>query len=80
MPIEIAALLIVCLLFYAGVGLVAAFLWLPKRLNNQDDAVRTAPKAVRLVWLPGMVALWPVLLAITNRKPDEPQNHQAGDA
>jgi len=85
MPIEIATLLMVSLLLYAAIGLIAATFYLPKRLKTQDGAVQNATRLVRLIWLPGMVAIWPLLIAATNTKPEtstnsqNPSNH-TGDA
>jgi hypothetical protein len=57
---------------YAGLGaLVLVFLWLGG-LARFDKAAAAAPWRVKLLLAPGMIALWPLMLArMVGRKPQE---------
>jgi hypothetical protein len=45
---------------YAVVGVVFAFLFLVRGVTRLDPRVAGAPKTLRLLILPGIVALWPL--------------------
>jgi len=45
---------------YALAGLAFAFMFLPRGVTRVDPRVAAAPKTLRLLILPGIVALWPV--------------------
>lgn len=56
-----AAELIVSLLeSYVAVGFAFAVLFLPRAALRMDEGLRHAPVAVRLLILPGVIALWPL--------------------
>ena len=47
---------------YLGLGLIASIWLLTAGLVRTDPALDASPKRVRLILLPGCVALWPLLL------------------
>lgn len=51
------------LIAYVAIGLALAAIMLLVGLRRFDSAAATAPLHVKLMWVPGMVALWPVMLA-----------------
>jgi hypothetical protein len=61
-PLEIAQLTVELFEAYASVGVVFAMLFLPRALVRLDAAVAGAPWTLRLLILPGVVALWPLFL------------------
>ena len=56
-----SALLIVALGVYAVLGLVFSIVFLTRGVHQIDEAVRDSPRAIRLLLIPGTVALWPML-------------------
>jgi hypothetical protein len=65
---------------YMLAGLVFAALFLPRGVARLDPRVAGSPKTLRLVILPGIVALWPLLAWrwITGaREPIEDNPHRA---
>ena len=46
---------------YALVGLLFSVLFLPRAAARMDPGLAHAPIAVRLLILPGVIALWPLL-------------------
>lgn len=61
--------LLVALAAYASLGLVASVWLLTLGLVRTDPALASSPRRVRLILLPGCVALWPLLLVHTIRAP-----------
>ena len=59
---DIIAILLTLVAAYVALGIPAALLLLLRRLPARDESLRGASWAVRLVLLPGAVALWPLLL------------------
>jgi hypothetical protein len=72
MPERAAELFWIGLATYAAVGaFVLVFLW-SGVLARFDKAAAAAPWRVRLVLAPGMIALWPLMLArAAGRRPQE---------
>ena len=60
MPLEIAQVIVGVFEAYALVGLGFAMLFLPRAVARLDPRVAGAPKTLRLLILPGIVALWPL--------------------
>ena len=60
MPLEIAQLAVGAFEAYAVAGLGFAVLFLPRTVARLDTRVAGAPKRLRLLILPGVVALWPL--------------------
>ena len=57
-----AAILVAALTLYAAVGLVFAVAFLWRGIERVDDAVSKSSFSFRLIILPGVAALWPLLL------------------
>jgi len=62
MSLAIAHGVLVALGIYLGVGAIVAVPLLVVGLPRIDPGVKPAPWTFRLLVLPGVVALWPVLL------------------
>ena len=62
MALTIARIVVGFLAVYAAAGLVFALPFLRKGAARLDPAAEGVSVATRLLWLPGVVALWPVLL------------------
>jgi hypothetical protein len=45
---------------YAVIGVAFALMFLPRGVTRLDPRVAAAPKTLRLLILPGIVALWPL--------------------
>ena len=60
MPLEIAQVIVGGFEAYALAGLGFAMLFLPRAVARLDPRVAGAPKALRLLILPGVVTLWPL--------------------
>lgn len=60
MPLEIAQLAVGVFEAYASTGLGFAMLFLPRAVARLDRRVADAPTTLRLLILPGVVALWPL--------------------
>ena len=56
----IAQVIVGCFEAYAVAGLGFAMLFLPRAVARLDTRVAGAPKTLRLLILPGVVALWPL--------------------
>lgn len=63
MSLLAAELVVWVLTAYAAIGLAFAAALLLGVLRRVDSVAVAAPLPVKLMWVPGMVALWPVLLA-----------------
>jgi len=61
--------LLVALAAYTALGLVASVWLLTLGLVRTNPSLSNSPKLVRLILLPGCVALWPLLLMNTLRAP-----------
>ncbi|MCB9845163.1 MAG: hypothetical protein H6811_04155 [Phycisphaeraceae bacterium] len=59
--------LLIALLTYAAVGLCFAIPFVVSWVKRVDPVAAGAPLRVRLLFLPGAVALWPVLWPMTVR-------------
>ncbi len=68
-----AAIVELILLAYLGLGLIFGIAFLLLALRRLDQAATAAPLFVKLAWLPGCMALWPLLLAewVTSRPPED---------
>ena len=60
MSLEIARLVVAIFELYAAAGLVFALIFLPSGLVRMDPRVASAPTTLRLLILPGIIALWPL--------------------
>ena len=60
-PLEIALVIMGVFEAYAVAGVGFAMLFLPRAVARLDPRVASAPKTLRLLILPGVVALWPLL-------------------
>lgn len=47
---------------YAGIGLIAAAVLLAGPIARLDQQAAAAPLRVKLLWTPGLAALWPLAL------------------
>ena len=61
MPLETARVIVALFEWYALAGVVFAVLFLPRGIARLDTKVAGAPPTLRLLILPGVAALWPVL-------------------
>ena len=61
MPLETARVVVALFELYALAGLVFAALFLPRGVTRLDPRVAGAPTTLRLMILPGVAALWPLL-------------------
>ena len=61
MPLEIAQVVVATFEVFALVGVGFALIFLPRAVERLDPRVAGAPKTLRLLILPGIVALWPLL-------------------
>lgn len=60
MPLEIAQFVVTAFEAYALAGVGFALMFLPRAVARLDPRVAGAPKTLRLLILPGVVALWPL--------------------
>ena len=60
MPVELAQVVVALFELYALAGVVFAVLFLPRAVTRMDQRVAGSPRALRLVILPGVAALWPL--------------------
>ena len=60
MPLEIAQVVVAAFEAYALAGVGFALIFLPRAVARLDPRVVGAPKTLRLLILPGIVALWPL--------------------
>jgi hypothetical protein len=60
MPLEIAQLVVTAFEAYALAGVGFALMFLPRAVARLDPRVAGAPNTLRLLILPGVVALWPL--------------------
>ncbi len=47
---------------YLGLGLVFAVAFIVRGAGSIDEVARASPWHVRMLWMPGAAALWPLLL------------------
>ena len=60
MSLEIAQFVVGAFEAYASAGVGFALIFLPRGVARLDARVAGAPKTLRLLILPGIVALWPL--------------------
>ena len=60
MPIEVAKMVVAAFEAYAVAGLGFALMFLPRAVARLDPRVAGAPKMLRVLILPGIVAVWPL--------------------
>ena len=60
MSLTIARVVVVALEAYAVAGVAFAAAFLPRAVARMDPRVAGAPRTLRLLILPGVVALWPL--------------------
>ena len=61
MRVEVARVIVALFELYALAGVVFAALFLPRVVARLDPGVAGAPRTMRLLILPGVAALWPLL-------------------
>lgn len=61
MSVDVARFIIALFEVYALAGAVFAALFLPRAVARLDPGVAGAPRTLRLLILPGVATLWPVL-------------------
>ena len=61
MSLGIAQFIVAFFELYALAGVVLAALFLPRAVARMDHRVAGAPWTLRLVLLPGVAALWPLI-------------------
>ena len=61
MALDVARTAVALFELYALVGVVFAVLFLPSAVTRMDPRVADAPATLRLLILPGVAALWPLL-------------------
>jgi hypothetical protein len=69
MPEPLARTLLVLLALHALAGVAFAAMLLTRRIERVDPSARGTSWAFRLLILPGVVALWPLLWARTRGVP-----------
>ncbi|HVS19787.1 MAG TPA: hypothetical protein VMT18_14375 [Planctomycetota bacterium] len=67
----LAQTLLAVLALHAVLGLGFALSFLPRRIERVDPSARGSGWGFRLLILPGVVALWPLLRARTRRAGEE---------
>jgi len=60
-PLEIAEVIVATFEAYVVAGVIFALLFLPRAVVRMDPRVAGSPRTLRLLILPGTVALWPLL-------------------
>ena len=60
MSLEIAQVVVAAFEAYTLAGVAFALIFLPRAVARLDPRVAGAPKTLRLLILPGVVALWPL--------------------
>jgi hypothetical protein len=61
MPLALAQVVVAMFELYALAGVVFGALFLPRAVARLDPRVAGAPRTLRLLLLPGVAALWPML-------------------
>jgi len=60
MPLAAARIVVWVMELYAMAGTLFAICFLPRAVTRMDPRLAGAPRTVRLLILPGIVALWPL--------------------
>ena len=60
MPLEVAQAVVAAFEVYALAGVGFALIFLPRAVARLDPRVAGAPRTLRVLILPGVVALWPL--------------------
>jgi hypothetical protein len=76
-PLQIAQFVVSAFEAYALAGVGFALLFLPRAVARLDPRVAGAPKTLRLLILPGIVALWPLFAWRGITRAPEPIEHNA---
>ena len=77
MPPLVAEWIVMLATVYLLLGLVFAAPFLARGVQKVDSHAETAGLAVRLIWLPGTMVFWPVLLKRWLRGGPTPVEHNA---
>jgi hypothetical protein len=72
MSADAAAWIVLAAGAYLVAGLVVALLCLARGLERLDNAARDMPRSARALVLPGLVALWPLMLLKCLRRTQPP--------
>jgi hypothetical protein len=86
MSIATAQIIVSAFAAYCTVGLIFAFVFLARAVTRLDPGVASAPLAMRVLILPGVVALWPFVAsrwmrgfpAVLERTPHRMKANTAG--
>ena len=62
LPLEVAQVVANAFEAYIVSGLIFALVFLPRGVVRLDPRMASAPRSLRLLILPGVVALWPLLV------------------
>jgi hypothetical protein len=62
---------------YLALGIPVGIAFIARGVDRIDPGMAASPKRVRLVILPGAIALWPILLAKWIRAPKHPHPAKA---
>ena len=71
----IVGTMLVVLGAYGAVGIIVGIAFVAHGVDRIDPAMHSSPKSVRLVILPGCIALWPTMLAKWARAPKSKAGH-----
>lgn len=71
----IVGTMVVVLGAYGAVGIIVGIALVARGVDRIDPAMHSSPKSVRLVILPGCIALWPMMLAKWKRAPKPKAGH-----
>lgn len=72
MPLPLAVWFVRLAYLYGAAGVLLVPWWHIRGLQRLDDAAAPGPWGFRLLITPGLIALWPWLLAQTWRRAGEP--------
>lgn len=60
MQLALAQIIVAAFEVYALAGMVFALLFLPRAIARMDPGIAPAPLTLRVLLMPGIVALWPL--------------------
>jgi len=63
MPVSVAYALLSIIAVYAALGVVTAGWLIAGGLGRLDRNAAHAPLRIKALWIPGFVALWPLMIA-----------------
>lgn len=72
----IGQLILILIGLYTAIGLAVALAFTFVGVKRLDTAAAKAPLRVRLLFIPGSVALWPIVLTLWKRASARPRPNQ----